>query len=76
MYCVRSKELRVCESQEGFYRGTVDAEGYPFCRCSALFYVNKKDAEKALRDQEFKLRDCIQNDICAKTMGFAKDCLN
>ena len=43
-------QLQVCKSQAGHYIGTLSADGEPYTRESQEYWVDRAQADQALRD--------------------------
>jgi hypothetical protein len=43
-------QLQVCKSQAGHYIGTLNADGEPYTRESQEYWVDRTQADQALRD--------------------------
>ena len=43
-------QLQVCKSQAGYYIGTLNANGEPYTRESQEYWVDRAQADQALRD--------------------------
>ena len=67
--CVNGFELQVLKSPAGYYIGTLTEEGLPGCRVSVIYYKKKEDADRALADSSYTVRDCIENNYCSKGRG-------
>lgn len=69
MRCKQARELKVLNSHAGYYIGTTDDDGFPYCRVSADYYFNKKKAEEALANKSFREYICDGNAFCNKRLG-------
>lgn len=63
MKCVNNQTLYVCESMAGFYIGTLDTHGQPFCRITN-YYRSRVSAAKELKEGTFKVSQRMENYYC------------
>lgn len=64
MKCVKGYSLRVCNSQAGYYIGTLDEEGSPMCKLSVEYYKKRDAADEALKSGSFHIRDAVEISFC------------
>jgi hypothetical protein len=67
--CRNNKKVQVLESGAGFYIGTLDEDGCPYCRISTTYYETSEQAQSALNSREFIERECAENIFCNGTIG-------
>ena len=68
--CIKGFEVKVLRSAAGYYIGTLDEEGFPYCRVSKEYYSTQEDAEKALADKSFTERThCVEVEFCNGGQG-------
>lgn len=66
MVCSRGFEIKVLKSKKGFFVGSVDKTGIPFCKLSTRYFGNKNQAEAALNEgfeinyDSFQMRHCCK----------------
>ena len=72
MECTKGKILRVLSSAAGYYIGTLDEEGFPFCRASEEYYTLREEATAVLELLKFTERSCIENQLCSGHKGCLK----
>lgn len=63
MKCWNNQTLYVCESSAGFFIGTLDHNGQPFCRITN-YYRQRSSAVSDLKGETFKERMVVKNDYC------------
>ena len=68
MLCVRGHEVKVLKSGAGWYIGTVDTDGCPYCRISISYYETKEEAERMMVEG-FAIKDYAENEFCFRTAG-------
>lgn len=67
--CVRGHLVQALNSAAGWYVGTIDEDGFPYCRISQGYYKTCKDAEDAIKNGTYTQRTCIENQFCNSGMG-------
>lgn len=63
--CRKGKVVKVLRGN-GYYIGTLDNDGTPYCRISEKYWLDSKEAEAALKNLDFKERECIENLACSE----------
>lgn len=61
--CINNRDVQVLKSQAGYYIGTTDECGSPYCRISS-YYSNHEDALMALNTKSFLVRDSVEINFC------------
>lgn len=61
--CVCGKNVKVLKSAAGWYIGTVDEDGFPYCRISG-YYNEERRAQMALDGRYFCEREASENLAC------------
>jgi hypothetical protein len=56
MKCFQGLEIEVLKSSAGFYIGTIDDEGFPYCRLGMEYYYTKLGAFNDLMNLSFTCR--------------------
>lgn len=79
MKCVRNSEVKIMKSGAGYYLGTEFFDRYtnamlPWCRLSEQYWRTAEEAQKALLENDFTERKCIENIFCLKSCC-SKSCL-
>lgn len=62
--CARGHLVQALSSAAGWYVGTVDKDGFPYCRISEGYYKACKDAEDAIKNGTYIQRTCMENQFC------------
>lgn len=66
MTCIKGKEIKPMKSAAGWYMGTSDENGLPYCRITAHYYSSAKDAEENMvKDYRY----CQENNWCSRGMS-------
>lgn len=68
MKCVRGHVIKALKSGAGWYIGTVDENGFPYCRISISYYKSKEEAEKMMVEG-FAIKDYAENEFCFRSAG-------
>lgn len=68
MLCVRGHEIKALKSAAGWYIGTVDEFGCPYCRISISYYEIEEEAKKMMAEG-FAIKDYGENEWCFMTAG-------
>lgn len=72
MKCVKGLELIVLRSNAGYYIGTVDEEGCPYCRYSKRYFKTEEAAKRVLKSAislYFEGREDAENMFCCHDVG-------
>ena len=67
--CVRGHLVQALNSAAGWYVGTIDEDGFPYCRISQNYYKTCKDAEDVIKNGTYIQRTCMENQFCNGGMG-------
>jgi hypothetical protein len=67
MKCTQGYKAEVLQSTVGFYIGTIDDDG-PNCRLTE-YYNSYEEAEEALSERTFTIRDASELRYCNKKTG-------
>ena len=68
MKCVRGHEIKALKSGAGWYIGTVDEDGCPYCRISISYFESKEEAERMMVEG-FAIKDYSEHELCFRTAG-------
>lgn len=63
--CVRGHEIKVLKSGAGYYIGTVDAEGFPYCRISTGYSKTADGCKNLVEDRAY----AMETQFCNGGMG-------
>ena len=63
MKCVKGHTVFVL-SAHMYYIGTIDEDKLPHCRISEEYYESYNEAEAALENHTFTMRNCLENNFC------------
>lgn len=66
MKCIKGKEIKPMKSAAGWYMGTSDTDGAPYCRVTAHYYKTAEEAEKNMIND---YRYCEKNNWCSHGMS-------
>ena len=64
MMCNKGYELKPRHSNAGWYIGTFDNDGYPYCRISKDYYFTQELAQKAIDSKTWVPRDSFETNAC------------
>lgn len=62
--CDKGKEIKILQSAAGYYLGSVDKDGDPYCRCSRYYYENEHSLKFHFNNGTLPIRRCIENELC------------
>lgn len=66
MKCKKGYTVQVLSGNlAGFYIGTVDEDGFPYCRLSEEYYPTREAGTDSLKKQSYTIRRCVENEFCS-----------
>lgn len=69
MKCIKGHKVQPLCSGAGYYLGTLDKDGFPWCRISNSYAETKEKAYKLLMDRQV---GCMENEYCNGGRGCFK----
>ena len=64
--CDKNREIKILKSAAGYYLGSVDKNGDPYCRCSRYYYEEDSSIQIHLDNGTLPIRRCIENELCGR----------
>lgn len=64
MNCRKGYELKPYKSAAGWYVGTRDEDGCPYCRISEQYYKTQDDCQRAMNAKTYIVRQSFETDAC------------
>lgn len=66
MVCRQGREIKILKSSAGYYLGTLDTDGTPYCRVSTQYAKTEEDAKNLFIDRDYaiEVRFCNEGKGC------------
>lgn len=62
--CIRNHTIQALRFAAGWYVGTIDEDGFPYCRISAEYYRSQQECQTAIDNDSYMQRTCMENQFC------------
>lgn len=67
--CTRNHTIQALKSAAGWYVGTIDEDGFPYCRISTEYYKSQQECQMAIDNGSYMQRTCMENQFCNRGYG-------